>query len=168
MAKLKSIFFIVSNKWFKCINVLSCSDPPHPPPHVETMWKRFKVVKNTKVLGVFYYNHGEYNILRKRVVQWVKALQNHKVKNSKNWYWLGHWITNLEVLGSKSQDGSKVNSAFYPLWFKIKCLSRPPWDFLVKSKLAPHVALQPWSSWTLSVKRSHVLLLLFIFCLLPF
>ena len=83
--KIKINIFIVNNKWFKCINVPSCSDPPPSSPPVETMWKRFKVVKNTKVLSVFYYNHGEYNILRKRVVQWVKTLQNHKVKNSKNW-----------------------------------------------------------------------------------
>ena len=82
--KIKINIFIVNNKWFKCINVPSCSDPPLPHPLWKPCGKDLKLLKTQK-LSVFYYNHGEYNILRKRVVQWVKTLQNHKVKNSKNW-----------------------------------------------------------------------------------
>ena len=52
---------------------MHCPSPSSTP--VETMWNRVKKdVKNTRVVGVLFENDGEYNILRKRVVQWVKIL----------------------------------------------------------------------------------------------
>ena len=49
-------------------------------------------------------------------------------------WWLGHLISNPEVLSLKPLDGSNVDSAFYSFEFLVPGI---PGDFVVKSILSP-------------------------------
>ena len=49
-------------------------------------------------------------------------------------WWLGHLISNPEVLILKPLGGSNVDSAFYPFEFLVPGI---PGDFVVKSILSP-------------------------------
>ena len=73
-------------------------------------------------------------------------------------WWLGHLISNPEVLNLKPLGGSNVDSAFYPFEFLVPGI---PGDFVVKSILSPRSGSMALSSIP-SIKKGHKVLKLFM------
>ena len=88
------------------------------------------------------------------------------------WNWLWIWSNGLMVksLGSQSKDPVFKTTGWLQVWHNLprsmEWVAGTLIDFVVKSKLVPRkvnlvVPLNPWHSWTSSIKRVHKIFFLF-------